>query len=84
MFLLRYNFTIENGLLDEKIKFMVEKTSKSIENKCTNCELRLVLIEIPKNILDMLDISRQPSQVISVVFSHQKKQKWQRISVPTV
>ena len=39
---------------------------------------------IAREILDMLELGRNPSQVILVVFLEQKSQKSQRISVPTV
>ena len=39
---------------------------------------------IAKEILDMLEPGRKPSQVILVVLFDQKSQKSQRISVPTV
>ena len=39
---------------------------------------------IAKEILNMLDLGRKPSQVISVVFLHGNWQNSQRISVPTV
>ena len=41
-------------------------------------------MSIAREILDMLDIGREPSQVFSVVFLHRKWGKSQRISAPTV
>ena len=39
---------------------------------------------IEKEILNMLELGRKPSQVILPVFLDQKQQKKQKISVPTV
>ena len=52
---------------------MVEKLSKYIANKCSHCASRLILIgklkmPIAKEILDMLEIGRKPSQVIYLSF----------------
>ena len=62
------------------------KSAKFIENKCTHCAMRLVLIgNRAQEISDMLDIGLKPSQVVSVVFFYiRNRSKSHRISVPTV
>ena len=44
MFLLRDHFIIENGPLDQKLREMVKKLSKYIENKCSHWAFGLILI----------------------------------------
>ena len=65
---------------------MVEKSSKSIENKCTHSAIRLVLngkdAHRKGNSKHVRSWSK--SQVISAVFFASKIQKSQRISVPTL
>ena len=58
VFPLRDHFVVENRLLDLKIRQMVKKSSKYIENKCSHWALRLILIgkhAHRKGVLDMLD-----------------------------
>ena len=62
--------TIENVLLDYKIRRMVKKSSKSVKNKCSHCAIPPALIgnmAIAKEILDMFEFSRNKKKPFPLI-----------------